>query len=230
MGEVLGRFSRTSDAIRIADGDQARFRGLVLDATNVLKNELGLLNEYNAQIENERIRGISNFLESQSYSSVEQIIDIVRAGARAVERAQKSPTVRGRAEASRPSYVDERRLAELRHLAATDWDLRRLIRLCEELNLASAHKCHISTAALVRSITDHVPPVFGASNFREYANSIAARSLKASMLKLDDGLRNIADGILHQHIRESDSLPGENQVDYRQQLDVLLGEVIRVLS
>ena len=84
---------------------------------------------------------------------------------------------------------------------------------------------------LVRTIANHVPPVFGCKNFAEVANNLAAdKSLKKSLEHLDSSLKNIADYNLHQQIRQSESLPTGTQVDFKQDLDRLLEEVARRLS
>lgn len=73
---------------------------------------------------------------------------------------------------------------------------------------------------------DHVPPIFGESSFAAVVSS-RETSLKNSFEYLQNGLRNIADGFLHQHIRHSESIPSSVQVDYKPQIDQLLAEVIR---
>jgi hypothetical protein len=50
------------------------------------------------------------------------------------------------------------------------------------------------------------------------------------MQQLEKSLRNIADMHLHSPIREREDVPTAVQVDFAQDLDVLLGEVIRVSS
>ncbi|MGN3961851.1 hypothetical protein ACS0ZG_07015 [Burkholderia gladioli] len=152
---------------------------------------------------------------------------------------QKTPTVvesqlgssDGSSASRQSDYVHTTRIAELRALPAPKLDPKRLIRLLEELNNAHAAACYMATAMLVRAITDHVPPVFGMGNFAEVASNYAGgKSFKGSMQHLQNSLRNIADAHLHTQIRKSESLPTEPQVDFRGDLDVLLGEVVRVLN
>ena len=82
---------------------------------------------------------------------------------------------------------------------------------------------------LVRAITDHVPTLFGTKTFSQVAaNYGGSASFKKSMEHLDRSLRNIADGILHEQIRNKESLPSAQQVDFRQDLDRLLGEIARI--
>ena len=63
-------------------------------------------------------------------------------------------------------YVSKSRIAELRQLRSANFDLRRLIRLCEELNRCFGANSFFATAALVRTIINHVPPIFRGENFR----------------------------------------------------------------
>jgi hypothetical protein len=93
---------------------------------------------------------------------------------------------------------------------------------------------HMATAMLVRSITDHVPPIFGFKNFTEVAANYSpgtgdARSWKGAMSKFTDSMKHIADGVLHQKIRSKEVLPDEPGVDFRAPLDLLLAEVVRTL-
>ena len=48
------------------------------------------------------------------------------------------------------------------------------------------------------------------------------------MQHLNRSMRNIADGILHEQIRSKELLPSPQQVDFRQDLDRLLGEIVRI--
>lgn len=174
-----------------------------------------------------RTNGINNFVGSQSYHSVEEAIGIVRGAITTVRRrAARPPAAQG---ASVPPYVSIQRISDLRSIKSADWDLRRLIRMCEEINGAFASESYLSVAMLARAITDHVPPIFGAANFKTYVSQISGKSFKGSMQHLQQSLRNIADGALHEQVRKKEVLPTDTQVDFRQDLDVLLGEVVRIL-
>ena len=104
-------------------------------------------------------------------------------------RAKGSFTRRGRS-----LYVAESRLGELRGLSNNHHDYRRLIRICEELNICSQHGCWTAVAALVRALIDHVPPLFSAAKFSEVANNYpGAKSFKESMARLSSSARKIGD-------------------------------------
>jgi len=231
MKSILDGFTRNSDGIHISDGDQAKFTELVLDAQDIANSMLGLLNSYSFRLENMKREGINNFVGSQSFHSVEQIISIVNAAIRAIRRKDNGATAALSDDPvlSRP-YVNSSRLADLRSISSNEFDLQRLIRMCEELNHSFENDNFLASAMLVRAITDHVPPIFGAAKFAQYTSSVPEKSLKGTMQNLQSSLRNIADGILHQLIRKKEVLPTATQVDFRQDLDALLGEVIRTLS
>lgn len=140
---------------------------------------------------------------------------------------------RTRAEPPPPAfvYVDESRIADLRATDADNFDLRKLIALCEELNQCYRAQCYHAVAALTRALIDHIPPLLGMRSFSEVANNYAgSRSFKAGMLQLDTAARSIADQHLHAQIRSTEVLPTRVQVDFSQVVDVLLAEIVRVLN
>lgn len=126
-------------------------------------------------------------------------------------------------------YIAVGRIEQLQNSDTSEWDTRKLVRLCQELNSAHAAANYISTALLVRSIIDHVPPIFGQKDFKNMAAHHGTKSFKASMSHLQDSMRKIADSFLHEQIRTRETLPNANTVEVRRDLDVLLGEVVRKL-
>jgi hypothetical protein len=128
-------------------------------------------------------------------------------------------------------YVDKSRLAELNGLSTQKFDLSKLIRYCEELNHAYKNECFLSIAMILRSIINHVPPVFGFNKFTEVVNNYSSTtSFKETITNLNRALRKIADSHLHVIIRKKESLPSFAQVNFRAELDVLLSEIVRILK
>lgn len=127
-------------------------------------------------------------------------------------------------------YVDPIRIKELHNLKNSKFDVIKLIKLCEELNNAATNKNYLSVPIIVRTIIDHIPPIFGFSTFSEVANNYSGgtRSFKESMLNFNNSLRKIADNNTHSQAREKEVLPSLVQVDFSPQLDMLLGEIIRI--
>jgi len=130
-------------------------------------------------------------------------------------------------------YVDFSRIQELNDLKQKDniqFDLAKLIEMCEELNKCYSDKCFLAVAMLLRSILDHVPAIFNKQNFIEVANNYKGKSFMKSMKHLQENSRDIADRFLHNIIRKSETLPAATQIDFRNDLDVLLEEIVRILK
>jgi hypothetical protein len=128
------------------------------------------------------------------------------------------------------NYVSLKRISDLKSIDSEEFDLTKLIKLCEELNLSYSNDCYFSVLALVRMIIDHIPPIFGFKNFSEVSGQITGKSIKKSFSNLETNLRNISDRHIHNQIRKSESLPVESQVDFIASLDVVLEEVYRLLK
>ena len=133
---------------------------------------------------------------------------------------------------NKEAYVDKARIQELKQIQSSQFDLCKLIRLCEELNESYANQNYLATAMLVRSIIDHIPPIFNASLFSQVANNYSAgtKSFKEHMQNLESLFRKISDSFLHTHIRAKEVLPNRNQVNFSPSLDCLLSEIIRILK
>jgi hypothetical protein len=130
-------------------------------------------------------------------------------------------------------YVDFSRIKELNDLKQKGnikFDLTKLIEMCEELNKCYSDKCFLAVAMLLRSILDHVPALFNKQNFIEVANNYKGKSFMKSMKHLQENSRDIADRFLHNIIRKSETLPTATQIDFRNNLDVLLEEIVRILK
>lgn len=127
------------------------------------------------------------------------------------------------------AFVNPSRIEELRDTHIKSFDLTRLIRLCEELNICYASECYHAVAMIERAIIDHIPPLFNCSVFSEVSSKYkGAGSFKESMRNLNNSARKIADAHLHIRVRASEVLPNATQVDFSNDLDVLLGEIVRI--
>lgn len=129
------------------------------------------------------------------------------------------------------AYVDPDRINELKAVSSDDFDLSKLVRLCEELNICFAGECYLSMVMLTRAILDHVPPIFKCSNFTEITNNYSGgQSFKAAMQHLNNTSRKISDHYLHSQIRNSEMLPNVTQIDFSNDLDFLLAEIGRIVG
>ncbi len=73
------------------------------------------------------------------------------------------------------TLIADSRLAELRALTSPQLDFRKLVRLCEELNISSREECRFATAMLTRGLLDHVPPILGLGHLAKLQITTAAR-------------------------------------------------------
>jgi hypothetical protein len=115
-------------------------------------------------------------------------------------------------------FVDPERIQELKEIKNEEYDLTKLIQLCGELNLANENESYFSVIFLIRSILDHILPIFNESNFSEVANSFK-RSRKHIFLKLEDSSKQIAHMHLHSHISQKEMLPNLNQTNFMAEAD-----------
>lgn len=128
-------------------------------------------------------------------------------------------------------YVSENRIAQLGVIEHPDFDLRKLVQLCKEANVAYAHGCLLSLAMIQRTIINHVPPIFGFRTFSEVVGKYSGgKSFKQLMERLESSLRRVADSHLHQVVRPKESLPEPPQVDFKTEIDVLLAEIVSRLE
>ena len=129
-------------------------------------------------------------------------------------------------------FINEDRIKQLSEIKSDSFDLSKLIALCNEINIAHNSSSYYSVLMLVRAIIDHIPPILGVDTFNKVANNYSegSKSFKKSMIHLNDSMRNIADSYLHQSIRKKENAPNDTQVNYSQDVDLLLDEIIRILK
>jgi len=125
-------------------------------------------------------------------------------------------------------FVNLERIDQLKALKITSYDLSKLIAICLELNSNFTNRNYISVVMLCRALIDHIPPIFGMKTFNEVSNNYGTTSFKKNMLHLNNSMRNIADNYLHQTIRKKETLPNKTQIDFKNDIDVLLAEIIRM--
>lgn len=132
----------------------------------------------------------------------------------------------GKFVANNSLFLDKEVLLEIRSLEGTRFDFVKLIKICEELNDAYSRGNYISSVLLIRTVLNHIPPVFGAKTFNEVVSQ-SGRSVKSILLRLNDEARPVADLHAHILIRERESIPSKNQIEpYKAAFEVLMQEVI----
>ena len=139
------------------------------------------------------------------------------------------PDDSGSAGSAIQTYISEVRIGHLSRCDNSDYDLAKLVAITEELNQCWGSQCYHAVAALNRALMDHIPPLFGYDKFSEVANNYSAnRSFKECMDRLENAARKIADQHLHTPIRNREALPSRVQVNFSNEIDVLLAEIVRV--
>lgn len=123
-------------------------------------------------------------------------------------------------------YVDPSRITELRQLTGLRFSTVKLVRLCEELNACLANESYLAAIMLLRSIIDHVPPIFACQNFDQVVSQTNGRSFNAQLNRLNSQAKDVANRFLHDPIGPTQALPKLPQVEFRSELDALLGEVV----
>jgi hypothetical protein len=211
----------------LATQHSARFKAMAIEAKALIDEGLGRGNEYSMNLISSVNAGAGGFFGGPSYAAVEEASQIVIVASRAIARRASKRSSLDPATSS--AYVDLSRIEALKALPRSQWDFARLVELCRELNAAAASDCHMSIGFILRSILNHVPPIFEMESFARVASEYPfAKSVKAAMGRLQAQGRDGADFHLHQPIRKHEALPTAVQVAFSQELDVLLGEVIRV--
>ena len=128
-------------------------------------------------------------------------------------------------------YVSLSRIKEIQSIKNKDYDLSKLLKYCEELNTSYSFDLYLTMILITRAIIDHVPPIFNCKSFSEVCNNYnGSKSFKESMTHLNNSSRKIADLHLHTQIRKKEVLPNITQVDFSNDIDVLIGEIFRILK
>ncbi len=135
LAGILTRFTRNRNGIHIGRGDDPIFRQYVRELVDLFNDILGQ-NSYSSQIVGEFHEGVSNFVGSPSYKSVENILSVVRA---ALTRFNRSPEllVRKKAEENlrhrEDIFVihgrDEAKWRELKDILKTEFRLNPIVLL-----------------------------------------------------------------------------------------------------
>jgi len=211
----------------------AKFLKASLDIENETNDILRILSEYRRFLESEQTTSSTRAKKKSEERAEKAQFWIESDGQLRYVETKYSKDVIAKIESRRfknPAFVDQQRIDALKTISNSQFDLSKLIRLCEEINDAFRSENYFSVGVLVRAVIDHIPPIFGMKSFGELANNLGSKSFKDVMCNLDNFNRKIADGILHTHIRRKEFLPNFTSVDCRSGVDLLLSEIINELN
>jgi hypothetical protein len=127
-------------------------------------------------------------------------------------------------------YIENSIIVGLSQIKSEKYDLTKLIQMCKELNDNYSLSNYLACGMLIRSILDHIPPIFEKKTFTEVANNYGTKSFRDIILPLDVSSRRISDSYLHTPIRNKEILPNKTQVSFQPNMDTLLSEIIRVFK
>lgn len=123
-------------------------------------------------------------------------------------------------------FVDHALISDLRLHTTGHFDLSKVAQLCDELNSAYDRGHYLSCTLLLRTLINHVPPVFGHSTFAQVVGQ-SSRSIKDLLRPLEDLARDIADHQAHSIVRHKEFLPTRAQIDpFRASVEILLQELV----
>ncbi len=128
------------------------------------------------------------------------------------------------------TYLDKHTLLNLSKIKNNDFDLSRLVSLCNELDDNYSLGNYYSCAMLLRAILDHIPPIFGKTSFDDVSAQYGGKSFKDIMRPLNDTAKKIGDNYLHSQVNKKVLVITKTQVDFKANLDMLLNEIISELS
>lgn len=130
----------------------------------------------------------------------------------------------------RTAYVDKNTLLRLSRIENKEFDLSKLISLCNELDDNYSLENYHSCAMLLRAILDHIPPIFQKASFADVCAQYGSTSFKDIMRPLNETAKKIGDDYLHTQISKKVLAVTKTQVSFQANLDTLLNEVAAILE
>ncbi|MCK4358418.1 MAG: hypothetical protein KAW92_06695 [Candidatus Cloacimonetes bacterium] len=227
---LTNHFVKGTWELYLPTDETAMFKQKVLEVVDLLDDIFGENNFYTTNIFHTINTSSKGHFGGPSFACVKDVVALINAAHKKYMR-NISKKHDSNSATNRQNYVELSRINELKSIKNPNYDLTRLIRLCEELNIAYQYHCFMSIAMIMRAIIDHIPPIFGVRTFVQLASNYNnGKSFKKLMMKLENSLRNIANSHLHKQIGKREVLPTFTQVNFSAELDVLLSEIIKILK
>lgn len=128
------------------------------------------------------------------------------------------------------NYIDKKTLIRIVSIKNNDFDLSRLIELLKELDDNFSLENYYSCSMILRSVLDHIPPIFGKTNFTDVCSQYGSKSFKDIMTPLNETARKIGDNYLHTQVDKKVLKISKTQVGFQANIDVLLNEIANILE
>jgi len=128
------------------------------------------------------------------------------------------------------AFLNPEVLKELTTIKNKNFDTKKLVKFCEELNDSYSRANYLACALLIRAVMNHIPPIFNVEKFSQVvANS--GKSIKAVLSHLESQARPIADLHTHFLIRAKEQIPTKHQIEpYKPSFEILIQEIIVKLT
>lgn len=128
-------------------------------------------------------------------------------------------------------YVERGIIDQLKSVENERWGgVDRLVRFCEELNACFTGGQLFAVTCLTRTILGYVVPLFRCKTFDQVAKlEFGSKELEEAVKCLDSSFRNVGNHYLGSPISQGGVLPSPRQVDFAEELNTLLAEVVRLL-
>lgn len=136
-------------------------------------------------------------------------------------------------------YFSNERIEKLKSIKNDKFDLSKLIRILEEVNIWYKNECYLSVSSLLRMLIDHIPPIFWKSTFDNVVNECSFWNVRKNwsdtsdkkvIKRLQEVFRNIWDSKLHSKVLIMEILPTKETISFIPEFDVLLEHIIKELS
>ena len=139
--------------------------------------------------------GVAEPPKPLGHSLIGKVVDMLNEGVGGADSADLAATE------SAVLYVDEKTIRALRAREANGkFDLTKLLALIDELNDNHARGNLYSTLALIRTVLNHVPPIFERTKFEQVASELPWPPTDAKHIKNFSNFRPLGDDALHRPI------------------------------
>ena len=128
------------------------------------------------------------------------------------------------------NYIDKKTLVRIINIKNNNFDLSRLIALSKELDDNFSLENYYACSMIIRSIVDHIPPIFGKNNFSEVCSNYGDKSFKDIISPLNETAKKIGDFYLHTQVSKKVLKISKTQVGFQANIDVLLNEIANILE
>ncbi len=227
---------RTSKLIELADqiesykfcspsDDPEKIDDVVFGYKHLAKRFVGSAQKIQNQSIQDSIKGLNTDVENiyevfNLHSNLQIIIDDFR-------ELLSQPIEWSMAETE---FIDSSIIESLRQINSKKYDLAKVVEFCREINGTFNSGYYLAAALLIRSLTNHIPPIFGHETFKQVVSQ-STRCRQELFKPLDDTARDVADLHTHDTIRHKENLPTKRQLEpFKSNIEFLLHEILAELQ